>query len=229
METALIVDDDQLLVHAMARALHPYYEGVKAVYNATEALHEINSFHYHTCFLDIVLPGMSGLDLLKKIQEISPDTKVVIMTGISMDDDMREEIEKSCFCFLAKPFEIAELRMVARQALGMNKEVSYNEIRQSKRTPLKKTVNYSITLLELGKPISLSLKGDIVDINESGIGLSTHYPLEPGHLLMFTSGVERADQKVGIVKWSTITEGSDMYRVGIEFIREGLPPQEGAN
>jgi CheY-like chemotaxis protein len=229
MEKALIVDDDQLITHAMARALHPYYPEVKAVSNGTEALHEISSSAYHTCFLDIALQGISGLQLLKRIQELSPDTKVVIMTGIAIDDDMRKEFEESCFCFLAKPFEISDLKTIARQALGRSGEESYTTIRRSKRTPLKKPVNYSITLLELGKPISLSLKGDIVDINESGIGLRTYYPLEPGHLLMFTSGVERADQKVGVVKWSTVTDGSYLYRVGIEFMREGLPPQEGAN
>jgi DNA-binding response OmpR family regulator len=219
MERALVIDDDQLVTHAMSRALHPYYPEIKAVSKGTEAIHEISSCPYHICFLDINSYGTNCLQLLKKIKEISPDIKIVIMSGVPIDDTMKREIEEWCFHVLTKPFEIAELKAVAKRALGRIEEETYAVIRRSNRKPLKKTIDYAITVFDLGKPIRLSLKGDVVDISDLGVGLRTHYPLEPGHLLTFTSDLENADQKAGVVKWSKIHDASSMYRVGIEFMR----------
>jgi len=58
-----------------------------------------------------------------------------------------------------------------------------------------------------------------VDATEQGLGLKTHYPLEPGHFLVFTSGLEYSAYRTGIVKWSMLTDDSYMYRAGIELIR----------
>lgn len=220
MQRALIIDDDQLIQYAVSKTLHPYFSEVKAVSTGEDALREISSCFYEVCFLDISVPGLHGLPLLKKIREQSPDTKVVVMTGISMDDNMRKEIEGCSYCFLPKPFEISELKAVAKRAesTGQTGEEWYAETRRSRRVAVDKAVNYSITVVEQGKPISLTLKGDIINVSEAGIGLRTYYPLEPGHLLVFNNGIEGTGHRTGIVKWSTLNDDSYMYRVGIEFI-----------
>lgn len=220
MERALVIDDDQLMHYAISHALHPYFPEVKAVSNGNDALREISSCFYDVCFLDIFLPGLNGVPLLKKIREQSPDTKIVIMTGDSVDDALKKEIEGSFFSFLAKPFEISELKAVAKQAgsSGQTGEKWYAENRRSKRQVIDKTANYTVTVIELGNPISLPLKGDIIDLSESGLCLKTYYPLEPGHLLTFQSGLDHGESRKGIVRWSILTDDSYMYRVGIEFI-----------
>ncbi len=219
MDRALIIDDDQLIQYAISRALHPYCPEVKAVSNKDEAMREINSCFYPLCFFDISLPGIHGLPLLKEIRAKSPDTRVVIITGESLDDDTKKEIEECSYSILAKPFEISELKVISRQALGKVVKKSEGETRRSSRNILKKTLHYTITVLEMGKPISLTLKGDVVDISDSGIGLTTCYPLEPGHLLVFTNGLEEMEYRTGVVRWSMLTEDTFMYRVGVEFIQ----------
>ncbi len=219
MERALIIDDDQLIQYAISKALHPYCPEIKAVSNGDEAMREISSGFYPLCFLDISLPSIHGLPLLKEIREKSPDTRVVIITGESLDEDTRKEIDECSYSFLAKPFEISELKVISRQALGKAEEESYMLNRQSARSILKKTVHYTITVLELGKPISLTLKGDVVDLSDSGLGLRTCYPLEPGHLLVFTDDLAETEKRTGVVKWSMLTDDSFMYRVGIEFLQ----------
>lgn len=218
MEGALIVDDDQLTRYAVSKALHSYYSTIKAVSSGTEALQEISSCTYHTCFLDIALPGVNGLRLLKRIQELSPDTRIVIITGVQLDDDLKSEIEGASFSFLTKPFAIRDLKAIAGRAVGRTEKVPSEPNRRAKRDLLSKAVHYSITVLEMGKPISLNLKGDLLDISELGVGIRTSYPLEPGHLLMFTSGLEHLENKAGIVKWSVVGDDTYMYRAGIEFI-----------
>ncbi len=81
----LIVDDEPLILHILSRFLNPSVE-VKTVATAEEALGEIGAQHYDLCFLDIILPGMTGLDAMKIINELSPNTKVAIMTGTLLDD-----------------------------------------------------------------------------------------------------------------------------------------------
>ena len=220
VERALLVDDDELIRYAVSKALHPYCSELKSVSNGADALHEISSSRYDLCLLDISLRGMDGLTLPKKIKELSPDTKVVVMTGTSPDDEMRKEIAECSFCFLPKPFEFAELKSVARQALGKQEADSSAGNGQFRTDPARKPVNYAITVLDQSKPVSLSLTGDMLDVSESGISMRTPYPLELGHLVTITSGLEPAVPKTGIVK-STIADESYMYRVGVEFVNEG--------
>lgn len=222
MERALVIDADQLIHYAISKALHPYFPEVKAVSTGDDALREISSCFYDVCFLDIFLPGLNGVPLLKKIREQSPDTKIVIMTGDSVDDALKKEIEGSFFSFLPKPFEISDLKAVARQAgsSGQTGEKWYAENRRSKRRVIDKTANYTVTVIELGKPISLTLKGDIIDLSELGLCLKTYYPLESGHILTFLSGLDHGGTRKGIVRWSMLTDDSYMYRAGVDFIEE---------
>jgi CheY-like chemotaxis protein len=219
MERALIIDDDQLIHYAVSKAIHPYYPEVKAVSNGADALRELSSCFYALCFLDIGLQEAHGLPLLNEIRTKSPNTRVVIMTGSALDESVKNAIEESSYCFLSKPFDIAELKEIARQALGKTGEGPYEVSGSSAVSTLNKTVHYTITVLELGKPMSLNLRGDITDISESGLSLTTYYPLEPGHLLVFTSGIEESEYRTGIVKWSMLTDDSYMYRAGIEFTK----------
>ena len=163
---------------------------------------------------------MDGLSLPKTIKELSPDTKVVIMTGISPDEGMRKEMADYSFCFLSKPFEITELKAVARYAFGKPEAEASKGDKWFGTETAGKSVDYAVTVLDQSKPVNLSLKGDMLDISELGISMRTPYPLELGHLITFTSGLERAEPKTGIVKWTMIADESYMYRVGVEFVNE---------
>jgi DNA-binding response OmpR family regulator len=221
MERALIVNDDQLMSYAISKALHPYHPEIKTVSNGDDAMNEISSCFYPLCFLDVSVPGLHGFDMVRKIREVSPDTRLIILTpgGRPVNDvkDFLEENnqESACYC-LSKPFEISELKAVVQQALNKKEQEPFSADRRiPRRSPLRKSVSYTVIVLELGKPVSLTLKGDIIDISDTGVGMRTHYPLEPGHFLMFDSGME---QRSGVVKWTSTLEDSYMYRVGIEFL-----------
>ena len=220
MERALIVNDDQLMSYAISKALHPYHPEIKTVSNGGDAIAEISSCFYPLCLLDVSLPGLNGSDTVRKIREVSPDTKVIVFTPEEhpvngAKDFIGEKIDESiCFC-LQKPFEISELKAVVQRALSNKEWKPFAADRRILRRPLKKSVSYTVIVLELGKPVSLTLKGDIIDISDTGVGMRTHYPLEPGHFLMFDS---EAELKSGVVKWISTPDDSYMYRVGIEFL-----------
>ena len=114
----LVVDDEPLILFGISRCL----EGiamVKTVATAEEALEEIGAHHYDLCFLDLILPGMSGLKALGIINKISPNTKVAIMTGCTPDEVMKKQIEAGAYAFIEKPFEISSIMEVVNRAAAV--------------------------------------------------------------------------------------------------------------
>ncbi len=208
----LIVDDELLILSGLSKALHKLcnFQGeIKTVETAREAIDEISLCFYDICFLDIDLPDLNGLDVMKKINEISPETSIAIITALHIDDDMKRKIEEGASLFIPKPFDISQIKAFVKQAL----EGGGEERRQFERRPLMKTVNYSVSVLDLGKSKILNLKDDIIDISNAGVGIRTYYPLLPGRVLMFKEGI---GHKAGIVKWSVIVDNN--CRVGIKFV-----------
>lgn len=116
MARILVVDDEPFILSSVARALSNSGE-VKTVASAAEALEEIKSSHYSLCFLDILLPDMNGLDVLDRIIEISPDTKVALMTASHLDENQKKTVLEKAFHFISKPFSLMQIKEIARQAL----------------------------------------------------------------------------------------------------------------
>ncbi len=116
----LIVDDEPLILWGISKFLEKSAM-VKTLATAEEALDEIEAQHYDLCFLDIILPGMTGLDALKIINELSPNTKVAIMSGSFMDEAMKGQIENLAYAFIEKPFDLSHIRGIAeRAAVALN-------------------------------------------------------------------------------------------------------------
>jgi DNA-binding NtrC family response regulator len=115
MKRILVVDDDLLLLQGFYKALQTDMTEVTTVETGEAALSEIVSSFFHLCFLDVFLPGMNGTEVLKSITAISPKTKVVIMTAGIIDDSMTETIEKKAYMFITKPFDLLQVKILARR------------------------------------------------------------------------------------------------------------------
>jgi len=110
----LVVDDEPLILYSLSRFLKKK-AAVKTVASAEEAIDESEAQHYDLCFLDITLPGMTGLDALKIIKKLSPITKVTIMTGNFLDETMTRQIEETAYAFIEKPFELLHIQEVVNR------------------------------------------------------------------------------------------------------------------
>ena len=110
----LVVDDEPLILYSLSRFLKKK-AAVKTVASAEEAIDEMVAQHYDLCFLDITLPGMTGLDALKIIKKLSPITKVTIMTGNFLDETMTRQIEETAYAFIEKPFELLHIQEVVNR------------------------------------------------------------------------------------------------------------------
>ncbi len=117
----LIIDDEPFILSQMSAALYnvcDFRGEVKTVENGKDAIKEIGHYFYNICFLDINLPDINGLDVMKKINEKSPETKIVIMTASLVTTDMKKTIEKEASLFIEKPFDIYQIKAFVKRVLG---------------------------------------------------------------------------------------------------------------
>ena len=116
MKKILIVDDEAFLLQGLGRALQTPATEVKMVETGAAALAEIASSAYQICFLDIFLPDLDGTEIIAKIKEISPQTKVVIMTAGIVSNEMKLLIENNAYMFITKPFDLLQVQMIVKRA-----------------------------------------------------------------------------------------------------------------
>jgi two-component system response regulator AtoC len=117
MKKILIVDDEQLILQGLDKALQSASTEIVTVGTGALALKEITSLHYDLCFLDVCLPDIDGTEVLKKIKAISPKTKAIIMTAGIVTENMKRIIEDNAYMFITKPFDLLQVRMMAKRIL----------------------------------------------------------------------------------------------------------------
>lgn len=106
----LIVDDEPDVCEYAARFLDREGYKVSAISDSLAVLDQVEALKPSLVFLDIVMPGVDGLELLKKIKKIHPHTQVVMMTGVKDESVCRESIKAGASNYLVKPFSLDQLK-----------------------------------------------------------------------------------------------------------------------
>ena len=106
--TILIVDDELGPRESLRFILNPIYEAITAE-NGQEALRLLGEREIDLVTLDLNMPGISGIDLLKKIRALKPEMEVIIITGYGSLANAQEAIQYGAGNFISKPFNLAEI------------------------------------------------------------------------------------------------------------------------
>lgn len=101
--TILLVDDDELLRQRMGKALRARGFDVVEAESAADALAALESTAPQKAVLDLRMPGGSGLDLLKEMRRLSPDTQVVMLTGYGSIAGAVEAMRLGAVGYVTKP------------------------------------------------------------------------------------------------------------------------------
>jgi DNA-binding NtrC family response regulator len=121
----LIVDDEPKLALTLAASLEKLGDEflVDTAQNFHDAYAKVGRNHYALLITDYRMPGLNGLDLARAVRLTSPDTQIVLMTGVR-DDALRDTAEfLELAGFLEKPFTIAEVRDLVQRALYISPTV----------------------------------------------------------------------------------------------------------
>jgi PAS domain S-box-containing protein len=113
----LIVDDDPGICETLSDVLEERGYQVRVFQRARAALEQLVSAPTDAAILDIMLPDMSGLDVLQAIKTASPATEVIVITGHASLPTAIRAIDASAFAYLVKPVEVEHLLAVLRRAI----------------------------------------------------------------------------------------------------------------
>jgi two-component system, OmpR family, phosphate regulon sensor histidine kinase PhoR len=113
----LVVDDEERIQMACQRLLSQEGCDVAVAENGIKGLKMIDEAHFDIVLLDLMMPGMSGMDVLTGIKSRHPDTVIIVITGYATLEHSIETMKKGAFDFLSKPFSPQELRVVISKAI----------------------------------------------------------------------------------------------------------------
>jgi putative nucleotidyltransferase with HDIG domain len=143
----LVVDDNAIVLNLVTDLLKEEGYCVDSVNNAFDAIKKLELEKYDILVTDIKMPRMSGMDIIKKLQQISPETKAIIMTGFGDLETAQTAIREGAYDYLFKPFDNDALRQAVKKAIER-----------------KKSEKESVRLKEL---ISLSRVSELISSNFS--------------------------------------------------------------
>ena len=112
----LVADDDAAVRSVLAEFLGAEYE-CETVGSAEEALRLLELGEFQLVLSDIAMPGMSGLELISRVRELSPDTLVILVSGSQEIESAVDALRAGAFDYLVKPFDLEHIQFAVRRAL----------------------------------------------------------------------------------------------------------------
>jgi len=120
--SVLIVDDEIYIRMTLSFALEKLNFSVYTAASGTEALKKLAERSYAVMLLDLRIPGMDGMEVLKRVPEIRPEVKVVIITAYGSVEAAVEAMKLGAVDFLQKPFDPEEVRKLVSSLLDQSSQ-----------------------------------------------------------------------------------------------------------
>lgn len=130
IQEILIVDDEPIIREILVRKLtESGYRPVPAE-NAFEALTRMKESPFPLVLSDIMMPGIDGIELLKRVRSMYPDTAVVMITAVSNVSIAIEALREGAYDYLIKPFNLEEVVLSVRNAFEKRRLILENRLHQ---------------------------------------------------------------------------------------------------
>lgn len=118
-----IIDDEEIVLDSCTEILKEGGYELATARDGTRGLKRLQEFQPDLVFVDLKMPGMSGLEVLEKIYALDPTIVTVVITGYATVSSAVEAMKHGAYDFLPKPFTPDELRLITRRALEKRKLV----------------------------------------------------------------------------------------------------------
>ncbi len=175
--TVLIVDDERTLARAVRAFLVESGYDAEVAPDGEQALGMLETLRPDVVFSDMRLPGMNGVELLRRIREFDPSIPVVIMTAYGTIEGAVEAVKLGAFDYLKKPVDLEELQLLAdraREHSQLQLELSYHRRRAASDLPFGAVLGESPAMravLEQARQIAtLDETPPVLVIGETGTG-----------------------------------------------------------
>ncbi|MCK4224779.1 MAG: sigma-54-dependent Fis family transcriptional regulator [candidate division Zixibacteria bacterium] len=176
MKRILVIDDDPKISKALTEFFNPDHFEINSILKGSEAIKTLPNLSPDLILLDLKLPDMSGLELLKRIKEKDSDQPVIVITGYSSAQSAMECVKEGAYEYISKPFRMDELNNLINKVLNKTEPVEKvkNEIAES--LDLHKyedeLIGRSPEMVEIAKLIGrvASTDASVLILGESGTG-----------------------------------------------------------
>lgn len=130
----LLVDDEKEFVHTLSERLQTRDLESSIAYDGEQALNMIRDDVPDVMVLDLMMPGIDGIEVLRRIKKDHPEVEVIILTGHGSEKEQRLAEELGAFAYLNKPVNIDNLAKVMREAYARANRLKSNRDTQSSPT-----------------------------------------------------------------------------------------------
>ncbi len=113
----LIVDDDPDVHALLGTTLKAADREIDSAYDGEDGLARVQAAPYDLVITDVNMPGIDGMDLLARVRQIRPETRVVVMTAASTPENIIRAIREQAFTWFSKPFTIPAVQDMVERAL----------------------------------------------------------------------------------------------------------------
>ncbi|MEK7825411.1 MAG: response regulator, partial [Nitrospirota bacterium] len=129
----LIVDDEQDTRDLLAEILKGGGYAVSAMFDGPSAIEEARKNPFNLSFVDLKMPGMDGIEVIKQMHKIDLNMMIILLTGYGTIDSAVRAMKAGAYDYITKPFQVDEILMTAGRALE-------HQRLQTENTILKKTL-----------------------------------------------------------------------------------------
>jgi DNA-binding NtrC family response regulator len=171
----LVVDDEANARSALVELLREEGYSVEGAADGFKALGKLAEFAPDLVLTDLKMPGMDGIELLKKIQELDRDTVVVVMTAFGAVETAVAAMRAGASDYLTKPVNVAELSLVVGREIAQRRvraEAGMLRARLAERYGLKNMIGDSAPMQEVFKVVEqvAGARASVLITGESGTG-----------------------------------------------------------
>jgi len=185
--SVLIVDDEKNIRLTLSQALEVLEVETDTAANGEEALAKLKEKEFGLILLDLKMPGMDGMEVLRRVSEIRPDIRMIIITAYGTVESAVEAMKLGAADFIQKPFAPEEIRglvsrVMDREKIDERKAVDYGtSIELAKRCIGERHFDAAIEhvrkaiSLDPGRPEAFNLLGALMEIRGDRIEAQKNY------------------------------------------------------
>jgi DNA-binding response OmpR family regulator len=226
----LIVDDEKNIRLTMSRSLEPLGMPVHTAVNGEEALRKLREEQAVLVFLDLKMPGIDGMEVLRRIKERWPTMRVIIVTAHGTIASAVEAMKLGAVDFLQKPFSPGEIRELAtqvleREALQEESAADYRTLIaltkrhiSDRRFDLARASARKAIATDPGQPEVYNLLGALLEIQDDGLEAQKFYRAALDIDPTYKPAWANLERTASFHQVGTIDLGSD---------KDGAAPQDG--
>ena len=117
-KSVLVVDDEKNIRLTLAQALEPMGLDVETAVNGEEALQKVKDREFHLMLLDLKMPGVDGMEVLRSLCKARPEIRIIIITAYGTVENAVEAMKLGAVDFIQKPFSPKEIRDLVNHVLA---------------------------------------------------------------------------------------------------------------